>query len=69
MKVCQVNGSERPHILWPVKYSAKDGANLNFLTCKLLQGNRIKSDHKNNIMTQSFNGEIILDHGMNTHDG
>ena len=38
MKVHQVDDTERVHILWPVKYCAKAGANLYSLTCELLHG-------------------------------
>ena len=38
MKVHQVNGSKRLHVLWPMKYCTKVGANLYSLTYKLLQG-------------------------------
>ena len=62
MKVCQVNG------LWPMKYCAKDGANLYSLTCNLLQGDKTKIDHKNNIVIQSFNCNIILGCQIKTHD-
>ena len=46
MKVKQVDGSERMLVLWPVKYCTKASANLLSLTCKLLQGRKISSDHK-----------------------
>ena len=37
------------------------GANLYSFTSELLQANKIKSDHKNNIMVQSSKSYIILD--------
>ena len=60
VKVCQVNGTERIHTLWPVKFCPKAGANLLSLTCKLLQGNKIASDHQNSIMVNTPTGNIIL---------
>ena len=60
MKV-QVNGSERLYVLWPMKYCTKAGANIHSLTYKLLQGRKIISDCKNNIVKQSTDGKIILD--------
>ena len=46
MKVHQVDGSEWVHNPCPMKYCAKAGANLYSLICKLLQGNKMKIDHK-----------------------
>ena len=40
-----------------------------FLTCKLLQGSKILSDCKNNIITQSTGGNIILACRLKTHNG
>ena len=51
-KVCQIDGTE-----WVLKA----GVNLLSLTCKLLQENSISSDHSNNIMVNTSNGDIILD--------
>ena len=59
MKACQVDGTEWAHILWSVKHCAKAGASLYSLTYKLLQGNKIESDHKNNIVVQSSKGNIV----------
>ena len=50
VNVHKVNGIEEVHILWPIKWCPKTGTNLFFLTCKLLQGNTIICDHKNNIL-------------------
>ena len=69
MKVHQVDGSGWVQILWPVKYFINVDANLNSLTCKLLQENEIKSDHRNNIMVQFSNGGIILDCWIKICDG
>ena len=66
--IWQVDGTKWVHTLWPVKCCPKAGANLFFLTCKLLQG-KISSHHQNNIMVNSSKGNIILDHGIKTHDG
>ena len=52
-----------------MKYGAKAGANLHSLTYKLSQGNKVKSNHKNNIVVQYFKGNIILDFQIKTHDG
>ena len=40
-KVCQVDGTEGVHILWPVKYCPKAGAKLYYLKCELSQGNKV----------------------------
>ena len=53
MKVCPVDGSE----------------NVYSLIFELLQGEKVKSDHKNKIFVQSSNGYIILDCCIKTHDG
>ena len=45
VKEGQVDGTEQVHTLWSVKFCPKAGANLFFLTCKLLQGIKITSDH------------------------
>ena len=68
MKVCQVDGSEWVYIVWPVKYCVKEGANLYSLTCNFLWRKRIKNNHKNNIMVQSSEGNIVLDFHIKTHD-
>ena len=56
------------HILQPVKYSGKADANLYSPTFELLQGNKIKSDYKNNIVVQCSKGNIILDCHVKTCD-
>ena len=38
------------------------------ITCKLSQGNKISSDHQNNIMVKSSKDDIILDQQIKTHD-
>ena len=58
---CLVNGTEWVHILWPIKFCPKAGANLFPLTCKRSQGSRISSTHPNNIVVKTLNGGIILD--------
>ena len=60
VKVWQVDGTEQVHILWPVKCCPK--------VCELLQGNKISSDHQNNIVVKTPTGNIILDHQIKTHD-
>ena len=40
-----------------------------FVDMQILAGKQEKSDHKNNIVVQSSNGNIILDHQIKTHDG
>ena len=66
ISVWQADGTEWVHTLWLMKFSPKAGANLFSLTCKLLQGKTISSDHQNNIMVKSTDGDIILDHGIET---
>ena len=61
INVCQVDSIEWAYILWPVKYCTMAGANLYSPTCKLLQINKIESDHKNDIMVQSYDDNIPLD--------
>ena len=53
VKVRQVNGSEKLHPLWPVKYFAEAGANCFLLTCKLSQGGKVSSNEKNNIVLET----------------
>ena len=60
-KACQVDGSEKLHILWPMKHCSKVHANLFLLTCKLLLGRKISSDCKNKIVVKSISGNTILD--------
>ena len=69
MKVHQVDSSEWAHVLWPVKHGDKADANLCSLTYKLLQGSKVKSDHKDNIVVQSSKADIALDDCIKTHDG
>ena len=45
------------------------GANLFSLTCKLLQGNKISSDHQNNLVVGPTCGNIILDCLIKTCNG
>ena len=52
MKLKQVHGSTMMHVLWPVKYCIKAYVNLFFLICKFLQGSKISSDNKNNIIKE-----------------
>ena len=61
VKVRQVNRAEQVHTLWPVKFCPKAGANLLSLMCELLQGNKISTDHLNNIVITTPSGNIILD--------
>ena len=65
----QVNGNEKVHTLWLVKFYPKAGANLFSLTCKLLQGNKILSYYLINIVINTPNGNIILDRQIKTRDG
>ena len=69
VKVHQVNRTEWVCTLWRMKFCPKAGANLFSLTCKLLQGKRIASDHCNNIVVNTLNGNVILDCQIKTHDG
>ena len=59
--VCQANGEEQVHTLWTAKVCPTAGVNLFFLSCKLLQGKKISSNHFNNIMINTPSGNIILD--------
>ena len=59
-KAHQVDGTEWVHTLLPMKFCPEAGANLFSLRCKLLQGNTIKRDHKNNIIVHATGGDIIL---------
>ena len=68
IKVNQVNCSEKTHILWPVKYCTKAGANLFLLTCELMQGSKISGENKKNIMVENTSGNIILYFQIKTHD-
>ena len=52
-----------------MKYCTKTGVNLFSLTCKLLQGSKILSDCKNNIVVQSTSGDIVLHYYIKTCDG
>ena len=65
-KAHQLNGSKRPTILWHMKHCSNAVIDLNSMTCKLLEWNKIKSYNKNKIMIS--NGDIILDHHIKTHD-
>ena len=68
VKEGQVDGTEQVHTLWSVKFCPKAGANLFFLTCKLLQGIKITSDHWNNIVVNTPTGEIIIDCRIKTQN-
>ena len=63
VKVHQIGGTEQVHTIWSVKVFPKAGANLFSLTCKLLQGSKIASNHQNNIMVNAPTGDIIHDRG------
>ena len=69
INVCQVDGPELVHTLWPLKYCPKAGANLLSLRCKLSQENKISSNHQNNIVVNTTYGNIILDRQVKTCDG
>ena len=66
--VCQVNGLEQVHTLWPVKFCSSAGANRLSLTCELSQRNKISSDEANNIVVTTPNSNIFLDRQIKTHD-
>ena len=65
----QVNIAEQVHTLWPVKFCPMAGANLFSLMCKLLRGNKISSDHLNDIVINTPNSEIVLDCWIMTCNG
>ena len=69
INVQQVDDTKWAHALWPVKFCPKADANLVFLTCKLLQGNKISGVNQNNIVVKSSKGDIILDQQIKTCDG
>ena len=52
IKVYQVDGSKRLHVLWHMKHCIKAGANSYFLTFELLWGSKLLSDCKNAILIQ-----------------
>ena len=52
-----------------MKYCTKAHVNLFLLICKLLQGSKIWSDNKNNIVVEIMSGDIILDCQIKTHNG
>ena len=60
--------AEQVHTLWPVKFCPKTGANLFSLMCELLQGNKISSDHQNNIIVNTPTSDIILDCQIKTRN-
>ena len=67
--VCQVNRTEQVHVLCPMKFCPKEGANLFSLMCKLSKGNMISSNHCNNIVVNTTYVDIILDGQIKTHNG
>ena len=69
INVQQVIGAEWLHTLWPMKFCPKACANLFSLMCNLSQGNKISSDHQNNIMVSNMCGDIIVDCQTKTHNG
>ena len=69
VNVCQVNGTEQVHTLWPMKFCPKAGANLFSVMCKRSKGNMISIDHQNNIMVSTTCGNIILDCRIKTCKG
>ena len=69
INIQQVDGTEQVHPLWSIKFCPKAGVNLFFLMCELLQGNKIISDHQNNIVAKSSEGDILLECCIKTHDG
>ena len=68
VKVRQVDGSEKLHVLWPVKYCTKVSVNPFLLTYEYSQGSNISRDHKNNIVVQAKSGDIILHHLIKAHN-
>ena len=62
MKIWQVIGSKKLHILWLVKYCTNAGVSLFLVIYELLQGSKLSSDHKNNIIVQTTSDDIILDY-------
>ena len=64
----QVDSFEGVHTLSPSKFCHKAGTNLFSLACKLSQGKKISSDHWNNNVVESLDGDIILDCQIKTFD-
>ena len=56
----QVDGTKQIHTLWSLKFCPKASANLFFPMCKLYQEKTISSNHQNNIMVNSMDGNIFL---------
>ena len=69
VKVRQVDGSKRLHNLWLVWYCARFGANHFSLTCEPLQGSKISSNTKNNIVLNTAKGNAVLDCQIKNGDG
>ena len=69
VNVWQDNRTESVHTLFLVKFCPKAGGNLLSLMCELLQRKTIWSNHQNNIVVNSTEGVIILDHWIKTCDG
>ena len=61
VKVRQGDGTDFEHTLWLVKYCKKARTNLYEYTCKLFQGTKFISDHRNKILLDTLNGKILLD--------
>ena len=67
INVCQVNGTEWVHILWPRSIVPRQMQTCIALHVNFCEGTRLKSDKKN-IMTHSSEGNIILDLHIKIHD-
>ena len=60
-KLIQVDGSEILHNIWSVKYCEMASANLFSFNCKHLQGGKLSSNEKNNIVLDTTMENIALD--------
>ena len=57
-KIIQIDGNEIIHTIWHVKHGQKAAASLFSSTCVLLQGNKLCSDVKNNIVLDTVNSNM-----------
>ena len=67
-KNTSVDGTEWVYTIWPMRLCPKAGVNLFSLTCELLQGKILSSDHQNNIVVKCTDGDIIIDCQIKSHD-
>ena len=66
--VQQADGSKRVHTLQPIKYSIRAGAKLFSLIFELFNGSKLSSNMKNNIVLDTWHGDIVLYHWIKAQD-